>query len=38
MAQSDLAALGRDSLHHRSRIDNGTDLFYIRVRYVRLRT
>jgi len=38
MAQSDLAARGLDSLHHRCRIDNGTDLSYIRARHAGLRT
>jgi hypothetical protein len=37
MAQSDLAALRRNTLHHRCRIDNSTDLSYIRSRHVRLR-
>ena len=37
MAQSDLAALRPNILHYRCRIDNSTDISYIRSPQVRLR-
>jgi len=38
MAPSGLAALSPNILHHRCRIDNSTDLSYIRSHHVGART